>query len=117
MKTTAQKYHQLGLNIVLVDGKKPLVEWRKFQTERQSLQEFEKLHWHEASGFAIICGQQITNGLYFGVVDFDVKNLLTEVIEKGKGRLKKEVHQTASLTGQSSPQKESSNNGIWRSTK
>ncbi|MBS7636584.1 site-specific integrase [Candidatus Bathyarchaeota archaeon] len=75
LKEAAYNYWLQGLNVVLLREKKPLHEWRRWQTERQSEGDFEALPWSEADGFALICGSRLSNGLHFATVDFDVKML------------------------------------------
>jgi len=93
LKATAQAYYEQGFNLVPISltttDKKPLVEWQKWATERQSLEEFESLPWANANAFAVVCGTKLNNSLYFCVIDQDVKNLAPEIIEKGKAILKK----------------------------
>ena len=81
LKEAAYNYWLQGLNVVLLREKKPLHEWRRWQTERQSEGDFEALPWSEADGFALICGSRLSNGLYFAAVDFDVKNVSEEARE------------------------------------
>jgi predicted transcriptional regulator len=88
LKVTAKQYWLEGCNIVLLKGKEPLHKWSQWQNERQTELNFEALPWNEADGFAIICGQQLHNELYVGAIDFDVKNLPQETIDKGKQVLK-----------------------------
>lgn len=88
LKSAALEYWSQGCNVVLLKGKQPLHEWRKWQKERQSQEEFEDLSWSQADGFGVLCGTQLSNGLYFGAVDYDVKNLQPEAVEKGKQVLK-----------------------------
>jgi len=92
LKLAALDYWNLGLNIIpiLLIGidKKPLVEWQKWNTERQTEQEFNTLPWDKANAFAVVCGTQLKNGLFLGVIDQDVKNLPPEIIEKGKEAIK-----------------------------
>jgi len=54
LKSVAYGYWRQGLNIVLVKGKKPLSEWKQWQTRRQTEADFEALPWDEADGFALI---------------------------------------------------------------
>ncbi|MGC8896173.1 MAG: bifunctional DNA primase/polymerase [Candidatus Bathyarchaeia archaeon] len=89
LKASAKKYWSQGLNIVVLNGKKPLHEWTRWQTEKQNETDFEALPWEKADGFALICGRQLANGLFFGAIDFDIKNLPCEIIEKGRQALKK----------------------------
>ncbi|MEM4713506.1 MAG: bifunctional DNA primase/polymerase [Candidatus Bathyarchaeia archaeon] len=84
----ARGYWALGLPVVPLKGKQPLVGWAKWQSQLQTNEEFESLPWAEADGFAIICGSKAQSGLFFGAIDFDVKNLGSEAIEKGREALK-----------------------------
>ncbi len=88
LKTAAWEYWRQGCNIVLLKDKKPLHEWQKWIKESQTEQEFNALPWKEANQYAIVCGTKTSNGFYFCAVDFDVKNLPSEVIEKGRQALK-----------------------------
>lgn len=88
VKTVALEYWELGLAIVPVAQKKPLVEWQKWEVEPQTKAEFDGLPLEKAEGFAVICGTQAKNGLYFCAVDFDIKNLGEEAIEKGREAVK-----------------------------
>jgi len=88
MKAAAKQYWLQGCNIVVLKGKQPLHNWSQWQTQRQTEEQFVGLPWLEADGFAVICGQQLFNGYYFGGLDFDVKNLPAEVVEKGRQVLK-----------------------------
>jgi len=84
LKTAAYEYWSQGCNIVPLKGKQPLVSWSQWQTQRQSREEFESLPWSQADGFAAVCGTQLFNGLYFGALDYDVKNVREEAKDKGK---------------------------------
>ena len=93
LKVATQAYHDLGLNIVPIlrteTEKKPLVEWQKWSAERQVEEEFNCLPWENANAFAVVCGTQLNNGLFLGVVDQDVKGLPSEVITKGNEIIKR----------------------------
>ncbi|MBC7130214.1 bifunctional DNA primase/polymerase, partial [Candidatus Bathyarchaeota archaeon] len=84
----AKGYWALGVPVVPLKGKQPLVEWAKWQTRPQTLEEFNGLPWSQADGFAIICGSKTKDGLYVGAIDFDVKNLPVEAVERGHQALK-----------------------------
>ncbi|MCL6579427.1 MAG: bifunctional DNA primase/polymerase [Candidatus Bathyarchaeota archaeon] len=88
LREAAREYWRQGLNVVCLKGKKPLHEWKQWQEKRQSESDFEALTWSEADGFAIISGSKLDNDLFFGAIDFDVKNLPQETIDKGKQALK-----------------------------
>ncbi|MEM2463937.1 MAG: bifunctional DNA primase/polymerase, partial [Candidatus Bathyarchaeia archaeon] len=84
----ARDYWSLGLPVVPLKGKQPLIEWAKWQTQPQTEQEFNGLPWAEADGFAVICGSRAKNGLYIAAIDFDVKNVDSEAVEKGHEALR-----------------------------
>ena len=92
LKTAAYEYWKQGCNIVvshLVEGeKRPLHEWKKWETERQSEQDFNALPWDQATMFAVVCGTQLNDGSYFAAIDHDVKKLPLETIAKGKEIIK-----------------------------
>ena len=85
---TAKAYHNQGLPVVPLKGKQPLTDWAKWQNQPQTQEEYESLPWNKADGFAVICGIKNKDGLFIGTVDFDVKNLPSEVAEKGREVLK-----------------------------
>jgi len=84
LKDAAKEYWLEGCNIVLLRGKEPLHKWSQWQNERQNEIDFEALPWSQADGFALIMGQQLHNELHIAAIDYDVKNLPNEVVEKGK---------------------------------
>jgi len=100
LEGTAKSYFDQDIPVVAVNQKKPLVEWARWQTEKQTAGEFEVLPWAEADGFGVICGTRLNTGLYLGAVDFDVKNVSQEALEKGQQILKKmlctQIEQTPS---------------------
>jgi hypothetical protein len=65
-----------------------LCPWEKWITQRQTLEDFNCLPWNRATAFGVICGTKLNNGLFLGVIDFDVKNVTPKAIEKGKKVLK-----------------------------
>ncbi|MBT0160005.1 hypothetical protein G4O51_08470 [Candidatus Bathyarchaeota archaeon A05DMB-2] len=88
LRAAAEAYFELGFNVVTVKGKQPLQQWQKWTTERQTRQEFGCLNFVDADGFGVVCGTQNRDGLFLTVVDYDVKNVSQEAIEKGKQVLK-----------------------------
>jgi len=92
-KKIAYEYWQKGHAIVTykVEGKikRPLIKWEKWQTEQQTEEEFNNLRWDKANAFGLICGRQQKNKMYLGSIDFDVKGVSAEAIEKGKETLTK----------------------------
>jgi len=88
IKEVAYEYWRQGLNVVVLKGKQPLHEWKQWQKDRQSETDFEALPWNEADGFALIGGSKLDNELFFGAIDFDVKNVSEEAKEKGKQAIK-----------------------------
>ena len=88
LQDAARQYYEQGCNIVAVKQKKPLVEWARWQTQRQTSEELENQPWIQADGFAVVCGTKLENGLFMAAIDFDVKNVSEEAQAKGKQVLK-----------------------------
>lgn len=88
LRAAAEAYYEIGFNVVTVKGKQPLQQWQNWTSERQTQEEFDSLNFSDADGLGVICGTKNKNGLYLAVVDFDVKKLPDEIIEKGKRVLK-----------------------------
>ncbi|MBT0159095.1 hypothetical protein G4O51_03835 [Candidatus Bathyarchaeota archaeon A05DMB-2] len=88
LKAAAEAYHNIGFNVFTIKGKQPLAKWEKWQSERQTQQEFNSLNFNDADGLGVICGTKNNDGLYLAVVDFDLKNLSPEAVEKGNQVLK-----------------------------
>jgi len=88
LKKIAYEYWQLGLNIVPVREKTPLIKWTELQSSPQSSDDFISLPWNEADGFALIGGAKKIDGLYLGAIDYDVKNVSDNAKELGKKFLK-----------------------------
>ena len=84
----AREYWEMGFNIVLVNGKQPLHEWKQWQSQRQTFEEFENLPWDKADGYGVVCGYAPENGLYLAVIDFDVKGTSEQAQAKGREALK-----------------------------
>jgi len=94
LKDAARTYYDQGNNIVLVNGnKESLTKWAKWEGKRQTIEEFESLPWQVAEGFCVLCGRKMKNGMYFGVIDVDVKKTTQEVIDRGS-ELQKEFRIT-----------------------
>jgi len=98
LKEAAREYWLEGFNVVAVAyeqdeygkvSKKPLVEWGRWQTERQCLEDFETQPWDAADGFGVICNIPNKDGYYLAVVDYDVKNVSIEARQKGEAFLKR----------------------------
>jgi len=86
---SALKYWKQGLTVVPARARKPLVkEWKQWQKQPQTKEDFNKLPWDKVDTFAVLCGQKLKNGFYLGVVDFDVKKLTEDKIVKGREALK-----------------------------
>ena len=91
----AKKYHDIGLPVVplkiLWNGsksqydKQPLTEWKRWETERQTDEEYANLNWKSANGFGVILGWKTDKG-YLTVVDYDVKGEKATEDVKAKGK-------------------------------
>jgi len=96
LKAVAYSYWQQGFTVVPIvfvkeNGgvkKQPLVEWKKWESQNQTIEEFEALPWDRAEGFAVLCGKPNKEGLSLGVIDFDVKKTTAEAQALGRKALK-----------------------------
>jgi len=98
LKAEARRYFEQGFNVVAMffeyaeDGsvarKRAFVEWQKWHTERQTLEEFEAQPWERAEAFGVVCSFPNKDGLFLAVVDYDVKKVSEEAKAKGKELLK-----------------------------
>lgn len=92
LKNAAQAYHELGVPVIpfrlwLENGlyeKKNIGEWKKWETEPQTDEEFNNLNWNGANGVGVILGTQAKNGLYLSVIDHDTKGKMSDEA-KAKG--------------------------------
>jgi hypothetical protein len=84
IKDEAIELWKKGCNIVPTRNKKPICDWKKWITERQSFEELNLLLWDECDGIAIIMGQKLNNGYYLCCIDFDVRDNNKEAVEKGR---------------------------------
>jgi hypothetical protein len=89
LKSTAEAYWKQGIAVVPftigVDGKKkPVVnEWKQWQTRPQTREEFNSLHVERHKLFGVVLGTKTIDGVYFCVVDRDIKDSeLTEEIKE-----------------------------------
>ncbi|MEM3705354.1 MAG: phage/plasmid primase, P4 family [Candidatus Bathyarchaeia archaeon] len=109
VKAEAFQYFEHGFNVVAVfleqsiDGKvikKPLVEWSRWQKQRQTIEEFETQPWQNADGFGVVCSWPNKDGLFLAVVDYDVKKISEEAKKKGMALLRNfpvtQIEQTVS---------------------
>ena len=90
LKETAYFYFlHYGLNVIPCYDKVPLVEWKVYQTKKQTLADFEGFPWEKANGFEVIGGDETNTGLFLACIDFDVKTQSPEAITKGKEAISK----------------------------
>lgn len=92
----ARHHHQLGHSIIPVGkDKKPLVDWKKYQTEKPSAEQIEE--WFSKSGVnsGLITGQ--ISGI--GVVDIDVDKLTGKFSPEAEELIKKLPPTLTSITG------------------
>jgi DNA-binding transcriptional ArsR family regulator len=87
-KNVFVEYWEKGLNVVAVRDKTPLHKWEHLINQRQTKEELDSLPIEKANGIAVVLGTKLEEG-YLAVIDFDVKNLPSEVVEKGQEILAK----------------------------
>jgi hypothetical protein len=93
LRGAAREWFNQGFNVVAVCyehggggkvNKRPLTEWSRWQSRRQTEEEFEGQPWDRADGFGVVCSWPSDGGLYLAVVDFDVKKVSEEAKKKGE---------------------------------
>ena len=90
---TAHQYWKKGFNVIPIRvephknkkwKKSPMVEYKRWWTERQTDVDFKSLPWDEGNGFAVLCGTPNCDGYYFGAIDLDVINVSDEARQLGE---------------------------------
>ncbi len=57
LRAEAKRYHEtLGCNVLALENKKPVGEWKQFMSVKQSLEDIETLRWDKATGIGFVCG-------------------------------------------------------------
>ena len=57
LRAVALELHlKMNCNVVALSGKRPLLEWKIFQTKMQSEWNIGTMNWNEATGLARVCG-------------------------------------------------------------
>jgi P4 family phage/plasmid primase-like protien len=93
----AKTYHELGIPVIPfyiheqpnkdgIHDKENIGTWKKWETEQQTDEEFNSLHWEKANAVAVLLGTKTKNGHYLGTIDHDTKGevITPEVIEKAR---------------------------------
>ena len=98
LKAAARSWFDQGFNVVAfrfkIDdegelSKQPLIEWSKWKSQRQTLEEFENQPWSISDAFGIVCGYPNAEGLYLAVVDYDVKKVSEDAKKRGEKLLER----------------------------
>jgi len=98
LKAEAKRFFKQGFNVVAIKYeedkggkvcKKPLCDWGKWHTQRQTLEEFESQNWGLADAFAIATDYPNNEGNYLAVIDFDTKGVSEEAKARGRELLAK----------------------------
>jgi hypothetical protein len=95
LKAAAEAYWEQGLAVVPFvigsDGKKkpPVNEWGQWQTRPQTREEFDALHIERYKMFGVACGTKTVDGVYFCIVDRDIK--APELTEEIKAKTLKAI--------------------------
>jgi hypothetical protein len=98
LKAAARSWFDQGFNVVAfrfkIDdegelSKQPLIEWNKWKSQRQTLEEFENQPWSISDGFGVVCGYPNAEGLFLAVVDYDVKKVSEDAKKRGEKLLER----------------------------
>ena len=92
----ARRQHQLGRSIIPVGkNKKPLVDWKKYQTEKPTAEQIEEWFSKPGVNIGLITGE--ISGI--GVVDIDVDKLTGKFSAEAEELIKKLPPTLTSITG------------------
>lgn len=82
-KRYATVYHQhFGFNVLPVRGKKPTIIWDKWQSEKQTIDDIEKMDWTNSTGVGIPIGLDDLRLLDLDAVeDYEILDKLLEDLE------------------------------------
>lgn len=82
-KSYARIYHQtFGFNVLPVRGKRPTINWDKWQTEKQTEDDIEKMDWANSTGVGIPLGLDDLRLLDLDAVeDYEILDKLLEDLE------------------------------------
>jgi len=73
VKEAARRFFEsYGMPIIPVGSdKRPLMEWKQYQEESMTVEQFDGLPWDKAANFAPVCGTLTKSGYYFVAIDVD----------------------------------------------
>ncbi len=55
--SVAKNYHErFGCNVLALEYKRPTGDWKRFEKEKQTIQDIEGMRWEKATGIGIVCG-------------------------------------------------------------
>jgi len=70
VKEIGLQYHQeFGFNVLPIQGKRPKILWDKWQSEKQTEEDIEKMDWSNSTGISVVLGND------------DVRNLDLDIVE------------------------------------
>jgi hypothetical protein len=78
-KDAITMFKKFGFNVLPLRGKRPIIEWDKWKSEAQTLDDIEAMPWHNATGIGVIMGKDDL-GLFDidGIEDYDLLDSLYE---------------------------------------
>ena len=97
VKAIGLQYHkEFGFNVLPIRGKRPNILWDKWQTEKQTVEDIEKMDWSNATGAGVVLGNDDLGNLDLDFVgDYEFLDKLLEdlglpvkyawVIQSGSG--------------------------------
>ncbi len=82
-KRYAEIYHQhFGFNVLPVRGKKPTISWDRWQSDKQTIDDIEKMEWTNSTGIGIPIGLDDLRLLDLDAVeDYEILDRLLEDLE------------------------------------
>jgi len=78
VKEMGLQYHQLfGFNVLPIQVKKPKIQWDKWQSEKQTDEDIEKMDWSNTTGIGVVLGNDDLRNLDLDIVeDYEILDKL-----------------------------------------
>jgi len=82
VKEIGMQYHkEFGFNILPIQGKRPKILWDKWQNEKQTEEDIEKMDWSNSTGFGVVLGIDDLINLDLDVVeDYEILDKLLQTL-------------------------------------
>lgn len=80
-KNALRYFDVFGFNVLPLVGKRPIIEWDRWQNENQIAEDIEKMDWDSATGVGVISKDNLLVIDVDKIEDWDVRKLILEKLE------------------------------------